>query len=509
MLSDDDVYELVWRPHTDPTRSEPRDRVLLLARGEADRRLLAEALHGSRCEVVTVGIGPDFVRSGSRGERFVLAPGRAEHHARMWDAVLADGPVSMVVHAWSLKGLARTPQPAEVALGRHLACDSLVHLAREIEQRPETKHTGLLVITRGAVATGADSVSNPMAALSWGITRTLASEFSGRPLAVVDVDEVDASLGEAVRVLGLSEDQFAVRAGNLLVPRMVRPTRIGSTNAPADIDLARGVALVAGGLGGIGSVLLPWLVQNGCHNLLVLGRRQLSDIPGGAELLNRLTARGARADYVALDLADRQAVRETLTRHEARDGIAVEHVFQLAGAVDYAPVSELTGRALVATLRGKVDGSWSLHEATARNPLQTFVLFSSGSAYLSSPLLGAYAAANAFADSLAWWRHAHGRVATAVSWGFWADVGLVDRGSAELGRTVLPRGMRSIPPASGLQLLGQLLESGRPHSVALPTNWADWARAYPSAARAPVVEELVPHAVDGPTDTRFSGVTSA
>src|SRR5690606_10123262 len=115
----------------------------------------------------------------------------------------------------------------------------------------------------------------------------------------------------------------------------------------------------------------------------------------------------------------------------------------------------------------------------------------SGSALLSSPMLGGYAAGNAFLDAQAHHRHAQGLPATVVSWGFWDSVGMVARKEQQEERTLLPQGMSSFSPADGLTLLGRIVAEGRWHTTVLPADWPGWARAYPGAATAPLLQQLI------------------
>ena len=69
-------------------------------------------------------------------------------------------------------------------------------------------------------------------------------------------------------------------------------------------------------------------------------------------------------------------------------------------------------------------GAWRLHRLFLNEALDCFVLCSSSSALLNSPLLGGYAAGNAFLDTLAHHRRARGLSALSINWGTWGEVGM-------------------------------------------------------------------------------------
>ncbi|XVV32840.1 SDR family NAD(P)-dependent oxidoreductase (plasmid) [Streptomyces sp. CA-100214] len=83
--------------------------------------------------------------------------------------------------------------------------------------------TTLALITRSAVATGADEqVADPVAATVWGLIRSAQSEEPGR-FVLLDVDRPDTLKGTTLAAaLACGETQAAVRGGAVRVPRLVR-----------------------------------------------------------------------------------------------------------------------------------------------------------------------------------------------------------------------------------------------------------------------------------------------
>ncbi|MFD9937811.1 SDR family NAD(P)-dependent oxidoreductase, partial [Streptomyces massasporeus] len=330
----------------------------------------------------------------------------------------------------------------------------------------------LVVVTRGAVDAGAGA-PDPATAAVWGLVRSAQTEHPGR-FALLDLPR-GGSAGEGdARPLPAgvpfeTETQFALRAGEVLVPRLAvaaeavtEPVEDGRALAP------QGTVLVTGGTGTLGALVARHLVTAHGVRHLVLTSRRGPDAPAARRLGADLRELGADVRVVACDVADRAAVAHLL------DGIDAAHpltgVVHLAGALDDTVVESLTPERLDAVLRPKADGAWHLHELTRGLPLAAFVLFSSMAGTLGAAGQGNYAAANVFLDALAAHRRAQGLPAHALGWGFWEEASDL---TAQLGERDLARmakaGILPLASEQGLALLDAALT--RPEAALLPTRW--------------------------------------
>ncbi|MGW7353397.1 type I polyketide synthase [Streptomyces sp. NPDC054784] len=341
----------------------------------------------------------------------------------------------------------------------------------------------LVLCTRGAVApgTGADADAAPAAAEAavWGLLRAARTENPGR-FALLDHDGTDASYGALNRALATGEPESALRDGALSVPRLVRVTAqevaAGDTGADATAtgDTAAtgpftgftdgGTVLVTGASGMLGKLLARHLVvAHGVRSLLLASRRG-AEAEGMPELCAELRADGAEVTLAACDVADRAQLTALLDT--VPDAHPLTAVFHTAGVLDDGVFEALTPERLEPVLRAKVDAVLNLDDATRDLDLSAFVLYSSLAGTLGGAGQANYSAANAFLDAHAARLRAHGRPATSLGWGLWAErsgmTGKLD--GADLHR-MARGGVRPMATDEALALLDAALATGEPHLV--------------------------------------------
>lgn len=349
----------------------------------------------------------------------------------------------------------------------------------------------LVVRTSGAVVTDTEAgVPDPAGAVVWGLVRSAQSENPGR---IVLVDSADATVDLAA-VLATGEQQVAVRAGAVHVPRLAR---LAETAPQGRIALGEGTILVTGAPGRLGSALARHLADAyGARDLVLVSRRGI-DGPGGVELRADLEQRGVRVRFASCDLADRSALAALL------DGLPLAGVVHAATVLDDATVGSLTPAQLTAALRPKVDAAQHLHELTADRPLSFFVLFSAAGGLFGTPGQANYAAANAYLDALAVYRRSLGLPAQSLAWGAW-DVDVHDHlARADIAR-IARAGVRAFSVADGMACFDAALAQGDPLVVPLLLDTAVLRR---SPAVPPLLHGLVRRAPRRAVADRVTGDT--
>ncbi|MFC0039503.1 SDR family NAD(P)-dependent oxidoreductase [Actinomadura rayongensis] len=275
-----------------------------------------------------------------------------------------------------------------------------------------------------------------------GLARTVRAE---NPLLAVQVvglaPGVDAAAALRAELAGDGRDaEVEHTASGRRVPRFVPADH---TEPVAVRD--GGVYLVTGGAGGLGRAVAGRLLERADATVVLVGRAA--------------TASGLdeRVTYRSADVADPAALTALLADVRREFG-PVTGVVHAAGVLRDGFVLTKSDADVAAVLAPKVSGVRALHAATADDPLDFFVAFSSIAAHIGSVGQADYAYANAFLEAFA--ERVPGL--TAVAWPMWADGGM--RQTADAAAEVAARtGFGVLPTAVGLDLFERVL--GRPGAV--------------------------------------------
>jgi acyl transferase domain-containing protein len=242
--------------------------------------------------------------------------------------------------------------------------------------------------------------------------------------------------------------------------------------------------LITGGLGALGLHVARFLIERGARWLALIGRR--GPDAGLSAGLRELELLGAQVKTFQADIAEADSLRAALESIELTMP-PLAGVVHAAGVIDDGLLLNQTSERFLRVCDPKVQGTWNLHEATAKRPLDFFILFSSVAAVLGSPGQSNYAAANAFLDAMGSVRRNAGLPALVVHWGTWAGAGMAGRVQNNRARLGL-RGLRPMTPPECLDALERSIETMAVQTIVTRCDWE--AIGSQLGARAPLVSKL-------------------
>lgn len=300
-----------------------------------------------------------------------------------------------------------------------------------------------------------------------GFARTLQQEVSGLTACVVQVPPGDPRASQWVTAEVLAARGYAEAHYDAEGVRREPVVRVLPPAARGPLPLGRNdVLLVTGGGKGIAAECALALARETGVKLILMGRSRPGQDADLAANLERFSAAGVRAAYVAADVTDVVDVRSAL----ATAGPEFQPVTAfLHGAGGNVPclIAALDEAAFRRTLAPKIDGARNVLAALDPTRLRLFIAFSSIIARAGMRGEADYAVANEWLSALTldWGRrHPHCRC-YALEWSVWSGSGMGER----LGRVeaLLQQGVTPITTGEGVRQLSDLLASGRPSDAAM------------------------------------------
>jgi acyl-CoA synthetase (AMP-forming)/AMP-acid ligase II/acyl carrier protein len=464
-------YRKIWRPKAGtPLAPEPQ-------RGQSlvflDRLGLGECLCAELDQLgppcVRVETGSGFAKLSS--QRYGLDPQDPDHYRRLLASLAEDHlSVDQLFHLWTYDeyaGESSGPKGLEAAQDRGLY--SLLFLIQALTQvHGSERPVRVLVIGSHTQPTSpGDEIAYEKTPVL-GLIKTLPREMPWLHCHHVDlpVDRVDVNAAHILRELRVAhgDREVAYRNGQRLVARLEK-VDFAQEDKQAPPFKRGGIYVLSGGLGGIGVEVAKYLLQQYDARLLLLGRTPLPERSTWESSLEQADVVSERLQaylslerlageiiYAAVDICDVEQLQQAVDRAKSRWQGEVAGVLHLAGIFQERWLAEETRDSFAATLRPKTLGSWALHQLLKDQPDCLFINFSSLSTLFGGATAGAYAAANSFLESFAYYqRHKRSLRSYCFCWSIWDEVGM-SRGYQ--GKDVLrARGHYAISPKQALNSL--------------------------------------------------------
>ena len=347
---------------------------------------------------------------------------------------------------------------------------------------------GFQIITQNAISIDAQDVKVvPQQTSLWGFGRVLSAEQPELRFRMLDVNSEDIKSDKAIGPLATvtlnetADNQHAIRAGQVLVPRLVRSRLKSKQTFQANPD---GCYLITGGLGKLGRQAGRWLAEKNAKQLVFVSRREPDEQT--REFLDSINQTGCQSIVHSCDISQRDEV-ENLFQRFGNDLHPLSGVIHAAGVLDDGLIESQTAERFERVLKPKIVAAKLLDELTRELELDLFVLYSSAASVLGSPGQSNYATGNAFLDGLAFERAASGLPAISVNWGPWTE------GMADDPRIIKQLSLQGITPLTvedAHQALEKMIVGSVRQATVMDVDWKRM-RIGASGETAPLLRELV------------------
>ncbi|MBD2522076.1 type I polyketide synthase [Nostoc sp. FACHB-133] len=470
------LYQIQWQPKSRLSEQLPAipGRWLIFTDANGIGRALAQKLEhqGKVCILVSVG----EIYQQITENQFQIDPSKPQHfHQLLQDMGSDNAPLQGIVHLWSLLETEQT--------NNLTSCGSTIYLLQALSKLSNCQ-ARLWLFTQGSQPVGDELTMNSLTqAPLWGLGRVIAIEYPAIWGGLVDIDTNNSPEQTAELVLGdilqpESEDHLAFRNHERYVARLVRAKPQVSTQ-PVTFS-ADATYLITGGLGALGLEVARWMIKQGVQNLILVSRRSPSVT--ALNTIQEMEQAGVRVQVIQADITDFNQVKQLLEPCKSQ----LRGIIHAAGVLSDRIILQQTWESFTQVMAPKIQGAWNLHHLTEDISLDFFVMFSSAASLLGAAAQGNYAAANAFLDAFAHYRHSQGLPALSINWGAWAEVGM----AATLDHS-LSVGVERIGLQQGLQVLELLLSQADMAQVGvIPVNWQTFLKQYRPGEIPPLLQDF-------------------
>jgi acyl transferase domain-containing protein/acyl carrier protein/2-polyprenyl-3-methyl-5-hydroxy-6-metoxy-1,4-benzoquinol methylase len=392
---------------------------------------------------------------------YIINPENYTEFEQVIATVASERPLQGIVQCWSLDKV-----DIETVFSR--GCGATLSLVQGLFKAKLPQSPRLWLVTSGAqpVPSNNPIVTDVTQSSLWGMGKAIALEHPELKCVQLDLDPA-VSIAEQAQILRAEisseyrEDLVTFRSNNRYVARLIRSQCAQEKPLVLRED---GTYLIAGGLGGLGLLVARWLVDKGAKYLVLVGRSNPKDVAA----LTQLEQAGAKIVVAQADLANFEAIASVFSEID-RSLPPLRGVIHAAGILDDGVLQKQTWERFKKVMSPKVQGAWHLHQLTENKPLDFFVMFSSVASLFGSVAQANHSAANAFLDSLAYYRQAQGLPGLSINWGIVSQVGAAAQRQADKTKY---QGMGTINPQQVLEALEILLNTSAAEVGVIPISWS-------------------------------------
>ena len=202
-----------------------------------------------------------------------------------------------------------------------------------------------------------------------------------------------------------------------------------------------GVAVITGGLGGLGLVTAETLVSMDAKHVVLVSRSGRAKDYKGQNLQERLARLldldgGGLVSVECCDVSEEAAVESLLQTIRHKHG-HINTIIHASGVLDDGWLHDMDRDSVRKSFGPKAAGAWYLHKHSMQDDIRHFVVYSSVSAAFGNVGQTNYAASNSYLDALVRVRRSQGLPGVSIQWPAIAEVGMaaVKDGSVDIAES--------------------------------------------------------------------------
>jgi NAD(P)-dependent dehydrogenase (short-subunit alcohol dehydrogenase family)/acyl carrier protein len=446
--------------------------------------------------VVTVTIGQSLKKTGE--DAYTINPSNNTDYEELFKKLQQEHKIPQrIIHLWNVTtGTSTIENIEDLTTAHHRGFYSLLFLVQTLGRLHIQSEIHLTIFMNNVYDVVGGDVFYPEKAMLSGLCKVLTKEYPNVHCRCIDIAPADTASGQRASLIqqclrelspSLTEELIAYRGTHRWV-QMFEPIQLKKPTHKAPRLREKGIYLITGGLGGLGSHIAEYLAKKSQSRLVLIGRSAFPIREQWSQWLTehadqdstsakirhllRLEEYGAELLVLQADVTSSEQMQQVLVQVHERFG-QISGVFHAAGAPGQGLLQVKTAKTAEQVFAPKIRGTLLLQKLLCHEPLDFMLLYSSSTAILGGVGEGDYAAANAFLDALAHYNTTRHAVPTySVNWGPWQwDTWqeTIFSSSPEIYSKIQKlRAQYGITFEEGEEILPRILAVGLPQLVVLP-----------------------------------------
>ena len=447
-------------------------------------------------EVVTVTVGQRLSQLGE--DAYTINPGNNTDYDELFKQLQREHKLPQhIIHMWNVTtGTSATENSEDLATAYERGFYSILFLVQTLGRLHIQSEVHLTIFMNNVYDVVGGDIFYPEKAMLAGLCKVLTKEYPNIHCRCIDISLADTASGQRASLIqqclrelspSLIEEVIAYRGMHRWV-QTYEPIQLKKPTHKAPRLREKGIYLITGGLGGLGSNIAEYLAKKSQARLVLLGRSAFptreqwlqwltehsDQDPTSAKIrhLLRLEEYGAKLLILQADVTSSEQMQQAIVQVHERFG-HISGVFHTAGVPGQGLLQVKTAKTVEQVFAPKIRGTLLLQKLLCHEPLDFMLLYSSSTAILGGVGEGDYAAANAFLDAFAHYNTTRNAVPTySVNWGPWQwdawQEGIFSSAPAIYNRIRQLRAQYGITFQEGEEVLPRILAAGLPQLVVLP-----------------------------------------
>lgn len=428
---------------------------------------------------ISVEAGAEFAQVSR--DRYCINPNEPVHYRRLLEALAVDEfRIAQILHLWTYDEYAGEVESVEaLEQAQEQGIYSLLFLVQALAKVQGSDPSVRLQVVSSHVqlTSPADKIAYEKSTFI-GLLKTIPLELSWLRCHHIDleIESVEVNAERILRELRIppGSSEIAYRNGRRLISSLAKVDMFQLKTQ--DLPLKQGgIYLVTGGLGGIGTYLSQFLIQEYRAKLIIVGRTELpktewsnhfdrdTRVAKRIKSYQAIEAAGGEFIYEAVDICDQASLQKVVARASSKWNEPLSGIIHLAGegnleyhwkVIDEHWVAVETPQTFDSMLQPKVYGTWTLYQLIKDNPQAVFISFSSINSVFGGATFSAYSAANSFLDCYSLYQRYHFHHQTyCFNWTMWDDMGMSQGNPAYAKDAARAMGYHVISKEQGLSSL--------------------------------------------------------